>query len=192
MFQRIYQPWRYSVIIKLQGRRILHNYLKQKITRLWKPTENFPLIDLCNDYYTVKFQKEEPKYDASNEGSVESPTSLCPSPTPKPNNRSPLLSSRSYDKPQSHLHAMWCSDQPCSPTEQSTSSTSLPTQPSFISTLSLRTSSRTRRANDGKIGKSPSSTTVGCRIFKPKRSKSLHLHGDARLEEDSQMSSDTL
>lgn len=32
--QRIYHPWKYSLIIKLQGRRILHQILKQKIQDL--------------------------------------------------------------------------------------------------------------------------------------------------------------
>nr|XP_033514387.1 uncharacterized protein LOC117279048 isoform X1 [Nicotiana tomentosiformis] len=57
--QRIYHPWKYSLIIKLQGRRILHQILKQKIQDLWKISEKFPLIDLGNDYFIVKLQKEE-------------------------------------------------------------------------------------------------------------------------------------
>lgn len=56
--QRIYLPWRFSLIIKLQGKRILHQLLKRKIQELWKINEN-PLIDLGNDYFTVKLQKEE-------------------------------------------------------------------------------------------------------------------------------------
>lgn len=50
--QRIYLPWKYSLIIKLHGKRILHQTLKQKIQALWKIKENFPLIDLGNGYYT--------------------------------------------------------------------------------------------------------------------------------------------
>ncbi|XP_070025428.1 uncharacterized protein [Nicotiana sylvestris] len=57
--QRIYEPWKFSMIIKLIGKRVLHHYLKVKIQNLWRPTENFSLIDLGEDYYTVKFNKEE-------------------------------------------------------------------------------------------------------------------------------------
>lgn len=57
--QRIYYPRKYSLIIKLQGRRIPHQILKQKIQALWKIGDHIPLIDLGNDYYIVKLQKEE-------------------------------------------------------------------------------------------------------------------------------------
>lgn len=57
--QHIYYPWRYSVIIKLQEKKILHQVLKRKITELWKPSEDPSLIDLGEGYYTVKFNKEE-------------------------------------------------------------------------------------------------------------------------------------
>lgn len=57
--QRIYEPWKYTVIIKLMGKRLVHHYLKKKIQDLWRPTENLSLIDLGEDYYIVKFAKEE-------------------------------------------------------------------------------------------------------------------------------------
>ncbi|XP_075110427.1 uncharacterized protein LOC142181308 [Nicotiana tabacum] len=57
--QRIYNPWKYSLIIKLMGKRIVHHYLKRKTQELWKVDENYPLIDLGEDYYTVKLMKEE-------------------------------------------------------------------------------------------------------------------------------------
>lgn len=44
--QRIYEPWKCSIIIKLVGKCMLHHYLKKKIQELWKPTEEFSLIDL--------------------------------------------------------------------------------------------------------------------------------------------------
>ncbi|XP_019234667.1 PREDICTED: uncharacterized protein LOC109215103 [Nicotiana attenuata] len=57
--QRMYNPWKYSLIIKLMGKRIVHHYLKRKTQELWKIDENYPLIDLGEDYYTVKLMKEE-------------------------------------------------------------------------------------------------------------------------------------
>lgn len=51
--QQIYYPWRFSLIIKLQEKKkILRQVLKRK------PSEAFPLVDLGEGYYTVKFNKE--------------------------------------------------------------------------------------------------------------------------------------
>ncbi|XP_075109000.1 uncharacterized protein LOC142180812 [Nicotiana tabacum] len=41
------------------GKRLVHHYLKKKLYDLWKINENFPLIDLGEDYYTVKLAREE-------------------------------------------------------------------------------------------------------------------------------------
>ncbi|XP_019239310.1 PREDICTED: uncharacterized protein LOC109219328 [Nicotiana attenuata] len=51
--KRIYELWKFSVIIKLIGKRILHQYLKAKVQALWRPSENFSLIDPGEDYYTL-------------------------------------------------------------------------------------------------------------------------------------------
>ncbi|XP_019240315.1 PREDICTED: uncharacterized protein LOC109220306 [Nicotiana attenuata] len=56
---RIYEPWKFSTIIKLQGRRIQHHLLKKKLHELWKAKKNFPLIDLGCDYFITKFSNEE-------------------------------------------------------------------------------------------------------------------------------------
>ncbi|XP_047252150.1 uncharacterized protein LOC107841639 [Capsicum annuum] len=56
---RIYRPWSYSVIIKLTRRKINHAYLKNRLSVLWKPTEELILIDLGSDYFIVQFLKKE-------------------------------------------------------------------------------------------------------------------------------------
>lgn len=56
---RIYRPWRFSVIIKVVGKRFNHHYLKTKLTELWKIQEGFALIDLGLEFYTIKFNSEE-------------------------------------------------------------------------------------------------------------------------------------
>ncbi|XP_019257717.1 PREDICTED: uncharacterized protein LOC109235928 [Nicotiana attenuata] len=66
--QRIYEPWKFSLIVKLFGKRILHHYLEKKIQELWRPTKNFPLIDLGDDYYIVKFTKRENMEKAFTQG----------------------------------------------------------------------------------------------------------------------------
>lgn len=57
--KRIYRPWAFSIIIKVLGKRINHQYLKKRLYGLWKSTEEIVLIDLGHDYYIVKFYKEE-------------------------------------------------------------------------------------------------------------------------------------
>uniref|UniRef100_M1DF53 Uncharacterized protein n=1 Tax=Solanum tuberosum TaxID=4113 RepID=M1DF53_SOLTU len=39
--ERLHSPWKFSLIVKLMGKRMIHHYLKSKITELWKSTENF-------------------------------------------------------------------------------------------------------------------------------------------------------
>lgn len=56
---RIYEPWKFSLIIKLQDKRTFHHILKRKVQDLWKLHENFLLIDLGNDYFVVKLQNED-------------------------------------------------------------------------------------------------------------------------------------
>lgn len=57
--QRIYTPWKYSLIIKLMGLRITHQYLRTKLQQLWKIMDQVPLIDLRTDYYILKFRNVE-------------------------------------------------------------------------------------------------------------------------------------
>ncbi|KAH0672404.1 hypothetical protein KY290_024643 [Solanum tuberosum] len=56
---RIYQSWGFSIIIKLLGKRLAHQYLRNRLKSLWKSSEEIILIDLGHDYYIVKFLKEE-------------------------------------------------------------------------------------------------------------------------------------
>ncbi|XP_075111371.1 uncharacterized protein LOC142181759 [Nicotiana tabacum] len=65
---RIYEPWKNSIIVKLVGKRMLHHYLKKKIQELWRPTEDFQLIDLGEDYYIIKFKRKENMDKAIHQG----------------------------------------------------------------------------------------------------------------------------
>lgn len=56
---RLYEPWHYSVIIKLFGRRMPHYLLLSKLIELRNPTEQLILIDLGWDFFIVKFSKEK-------------------------------------------------------------------------------------------------------------------------------------
>lgn len=67
--QRIYQPWRLSVIIKLFLKILGHAYLRNKLTNLWKLKENLILIDLGNDFVVAKFTLNDSLEKVLNEGS---------------------------------------------------------------------------------------------------------------------------
>ncbi|XP_019239198.1 PREDICTED: uncharacterized protein LOC109219211 [Nicotiana attenuata] len=57
--ERLYQPWQFSVIIKVFKRKMPHHMLRSKLIELWKPSERLILIDLGWDFFIVKFNLEE-------------------------------------------------------------------------------------------------------------------------------------
>ncbi|PHU29900.1 hypothetical protein BC332_01993 [Capsicum chinense] len=57
--QRLYNPWKRSVIIKSVGRKPNHQYLYSKPMDLGKLQESIILIDLGDDFYIVKLALEE-------------------------------------------------------------------------------------------------------------------------------------
>ncbi|XP_019232333.1 PREDICTED: uncharacterized protein LOC109213040 [Nicotiana attenuata] len=57
--KRLCFPWRYSVIIKVIGRRMPYQYLQSKLIDFWKPSEKLILIDLGLDFFIVKFSLEK-------------------------------------------------------------------------------------------------------------------------------------
>ncbi|XP_019251424.1 PREDICTED: uncharacterized protein LOC109230374 [Nicotiana attenuata] len=64
---RLYSPWKYSIIVKVFGRKVSYLTLKQNLQQLWKPTEALALIDLGNDFL-IKYQKEESMTKSLHEG----------------------------------------------------------------------------------------------------------------------------
>lgn len=66
--QRLYHPWRASVIIKVFEKRIPYAYLRNKLQDLWKPFEPLTLIDLGNDYHVEKFHTEVDRNKVLHEG----------------------------------------------------------------------------------------------------------------------------
>lgn len=49
----------FAVVIKLLGRRICYNTLRDKLPYLWKTTSPYKLIDCAGDCYIVKFSTHE-------------------------------------------------------------------------------------------------------------------------------------
>ncbi|XP_070002803.1 uncharacterized protein [Nicotiana sylvestris] len=66
--KRIYHPWRFSTIIKLQGKKTQHHILKRKSQEFWKIKENFSLIDRGSEFYITKFNNEESMLKALHNG----------------------------------------------------------------------------------------------------------------------------
>lgn len=57
--ERIYMPWKFSVIIKVLRKKLNHAYLKKKLAIMWRLSEEVTLIDLAYEYYSIKLPKEE-------------------------------------------------------------------------------------------------------------------------------------
>ncbi|KAJ4850446.1 hypothetical protein Tsubulata_027037 [Turnera subulata] len=56
--KRLEQRWEKAVIVKLLGRNISYRVLLAKIKSLWQPKGLFKVIDLENNFFVVKFEKQ--------------------------------------------------------------------------------------------------------------------------------------
>lgn len=56
---RLCQPWKNAIIIKLLGRSHTYNYLRDRLQQKWSLKDDWKLIDLVNDYFVVKFDMED-------------------------------------------------------------------------------------------------------------------------------------
>lgn len=56
---RLCQPWKNSLIIKLLGRSHTYNYIHDRLQQKWSLKGNWKLVDLVNDFYVVRFDLEE-------------------------------------------------------------------------------------------------------------------------------------
>lgn len=54
--------------MKVFGQKFNHQFLRTKLTELWKFQETITLIDLGFDFYPVKFDKEDSQQKALHEG----------------------------------------------------------------------------------------------------------------------------
>lgn len=57
--EKICQPWKNALIIKLVGIAIGFKNLQLKLTNLWRPSSAFQMIDLGYDFYVVKMTSQE-------------------------------------------------------------------------------------------------------------------------------------
>lgn len=60
--QRIRQPWRKTLIVKILGRKIGYSYLTKRLIQLWKHKGSVVFTDLGNEFYLVKFTNDDDDY----------------------------------------------------------------------------------------------------------------------------------
>ncbi|KAJ4826085.1 hypothetical protein Tsubulata_015181 [Turnera subulata] len=56
--KRLEKAWQHAVIVKLLGKSIGYKTLCARLQSLWKPTGAVRVIDLDNEFYAVRFEKE--------------------------------------------------------------------------------------------------------------------------------------
>ena len=56
---QIRKPWSNALIIKLYGRTVGFNVLQNKLNTLWKPVGRLDVVDLGEDFYSVRFSLRE-------------------------------------------------------------------------------------------------------------------------------------
>lgn len=60
----LYFPWKFSIIVKVFGKKVGHQLLKYKLTILRRPSEELPLIDIGSDFFFIKFKQEASMHKA--------------------------------------------------------------------------------------------------------------------------------
>lgn len=65
---RLYQPWMYSVIVKVYGRTVGYKFLSTKLLEVWKLNDPLNLIDMGNDIFLINFKNVENFRKALHEG----------------------------------------------------------------------------------------------------------------------------
>ncbi|KAL9437499.1 hypothetical protein AB3S75_023378 [Citrus x aurantiifolia] len=66
--EKLIQPWKNSVVVKLLGKSIGYRALCSRLANLWKPSMGFSVIDLENNYYLVRFCAARDAMDAMTKG----------------------------------------------------------------------------------------------------------------------------
>lgn len=58
VFNDLCAPWKDSLVIKLLGKTVGYNMMKDKLKKVWKPAGCFDIVDVDNGFYMVKFDME--------------------------------------------------------------------------------------------------------------------------------------
>lgn len=68
VFNDLCAPWKDSLVIKLLGKSMGYNMMKEKLKKVWKPYGCFDILDVDNGFYMVKFDREADREKALSEG----------------------------------------------------------------------------------------------------------------------------
>ncbi|KAH9783624.1 DUF4283 domain-containing protein [Citrus sinensis] len=66
--EKLCEPWKNSVIVKLLGRTIGYRTLCTRLNAMWKTTMTYSVIDLENNYFLVRFRSATDAVDALTKG----------------------------------------------------------------------------------------------------------------------------
>lgn len=55
VFKELCVPWKDALVIKLLGKTVGYNLMKERLKRMWKPTGGFDIMDIDNGFYMTKF-----------------------------------------------------------------------------------------------------------------------------------------
>lgn len=68
IFEGLCAPWEVALVVKLLGKSIVYNVMKSRLTRLWRLTLGFDILDIGNNFYMVKFDTEMDRTKVMEEG----------------------------------------------------------------------------------------------------------------------------
>lgn len=68
VFKELCNPWKDSLVIKLLGKSIGYNMMKEKLKKVWKPAGCFDILDIDNGFYMVKFDVAADREKALSDG----------------------------------------------------------------------------------------------------------------------------
>ena len=61
IFQELCTPWKDALVVKLLGKNLGYNIMKDRLQKVWKPQGGFEIMDNDNGFYMVKFDQATDK-----------------------------------------------------------------------------------------------------------------------------------
>lgn len=58
VFQGLCAPWQDALVVKLLDKSLGYNFMKDRVTKLWRLSARFDIMDIGHDFYMVKFETE--------------------------------------------------------------------------------------------------------------------------------------
>jgi len=67
-FQELCTPWKDALVVKLLGKNLGYNTMKDRLQKVWKLQSGFEIMDNDNGFYMLKFDQEADKEKVITEG----------------------------------------------------------------------------------------------------------------------------